>query len=133
VLNIPTKDDLPALRKGLRKRKAPNIQAGMRGSFESLGSFSVTKTADAFLIEWQIKDGTSKSSSFKDLCTDPGLELDRLELGWLIAAMFDFEAQRIMDSIGHPMEALKAASEPRQAADDWRHWAKVKAGHMSEL
>jgi hypothetical protein len=133
MLNIPTKDQLPALRKGLRKRKLPILRSGMRGSFESLGSFSVTKAADDFLIEWQIKGGTSKSSSFKDLCTDPGLELDRLELGWLIAAMFDFEAQRIMDSIGHPMEALKAASEPRQAADDWRHWAKVKSGHMTGL
>ena len=105
----------------------------MRGSFESLGSFSVTKAADSFLMEWKIKGGTSKSSSFKDLCTDTGLELDRLELGWLIAAMFDLEAQRIMDSIGHPIEAFNAASEPRKAADDWRHWAKVKAGQMSGL
>lgn len=133
MLNIPTKDDLPALRKGLRKRKTPTVHPGMRGSFDSLGAFSVSKAADTFLIEWHINGGTSKSSSFKDLCADPRVELDRLELGWLIAAMFDFEAQRIMDSIGHPMEALKAASEPRKAADDWRHWAKVKAGHMSEL
>jgi hypothetical protein len=100
----------------------------MCGSFEPLGSFSVTKAADSFLMEWKIKGGTSKSLSFKDLCTDRGLELDRLELGWLIAAMFDFEAQRIMDSIGHPIEAFNAASEPRKAANDWRHWAKVKAG-----
>ena len=133
MLNIPTKDDLPALRKGMRKRKPPNVQTGMRGSFDSLGAFSVSKVADAFLIEWHINGGTPKASSFKDLCADPSVELDRLELGWLIAAMFDFEAQRIMDSIGHPMEALKAASEPRQAADDWRHWAKVKSGHMTRL
>jgi hypothetical protein len=133
VINVPTIDQLPALRKGLRKRKAPLVRAGMRGSFESLGSFSVTKAADSFLMEWQIKGSTSKSLSFKDLCTDPELELDRLELGWLIAAMFDFEAQRIMDSIGHPIEAFNAASEPRKAADDWRHWAKVKAGQMSGL
>lgn len=130
---LPNKDQLPVLRKGLRKRKLPVVRSGMRGSFESLGSFSVTKAADSFLMEWKIKGGTSKSSSFKDLCSDPGLELDRLELGWLIAAMFDFEAQRIMDSIGHPIEAFNAASEPRKAADDWRHWAKVKAGQMSGL
>lgn len=133
MLDVPTIDQLSALRKGLRKRKAPVVRAGMRGSFESLGSFSVTKAADSFLMEWKIKGGSSKSSSFKDLCTDPELELDRLELGWLIAAMFDFEAQRIMDSIGHPIEAFNAASEPRKAADDWRHWAKVKAGQMSGL
>ena len=130
---LPNKDQLPVLRKGLRKRKLPVVRSGMRGTFESLGSFSVTKAADSFLMEWKIKGGTSKSSSFKDLCSDPGLELDRLELGWLIAAMFDFEAQRIMDSIGHPIEAFNAASEPRKAADDWRHWAKVKAGQMSGL
>jgi hypothetical protein len=133
MLDVPTIDQLSSLRKGLRKRKIPVVRSGMRGSFESLGSFSVTKAVDAFLIEWQIKGGASKSSSFKDLCTDAGLELDRLELGWLIAAMFDFEAQRIMDSIGHPIEAFNAASEPRKAADDWRHWAKVKAGQMSGL
>ena len=133
MINVPTIDQLSALRKGLRKRKAPVVRAGMRGSFESFGSFSVTKAADSFLMEWKIKGGTSKSSSFKDLCTDTGLELDRLELGWLIAAMFDLEAQRIMDSIGHPIEAFNAASEPRKAADDWRHWAKVKAGQMSGL
>lgn len=133
MINVPTIDQLSALRKGLRKRKLPVVRSGMRGSFKSLGSFSVTRAADSFLMEWKIKDGTSKSESFNDLCSDPGLELDRLELGWLIAAMFDFEAQRIMDSIGHPIEAFNAASEPRKAADDWRHWAKVKAGQMSGL
>lgn len=130
---LPDKDQLLALRKGLRKRKLPVVRSGMCGSFEQLGSFSVTKAAGSFLMEWKVKDGISKSLSFKDLCTDPGLELDRLELGWLIATMFDFEAQRIMDSIGHPFEAFNAASEPRKAADDWRHWAKVKAGQMSGL
>ena len=133
MLNIPTIDQLPALRKGLRKRKSPVVRSEMRGSFDALGSFSVSKATDDFLIEWHIKGGALKSSSFKDLCTDPGLELDRLELGWLIAAMFDYEAQHIMDSIGHPIEAFNAASEPRKAADDWRHWAKVKAGQISGL
>ena len=133
MLDIPTIDHLPALRKGLRKRKAPIVRSGMHGSFDALGSFSVSKATDDFLIEWHIKDRALKSSSFKDLCTHPGLELDRLELGWLIAAMFDFEAQRIIDSIGHPIEAFNAASEPRKAAEDWRHWAKVKAGQISGL
>ena len=133
MLNIPTIDQLPALRKGLRKRKSPVVRSGMRGSLNALGTFSVSKATDDFLIEWHIKDGALKSLSFQDLCTDPGLELDRLELGWLIAAMLDFEAQRIMDSIGHPIEAFNAASEPREAANDWRHWAKVKAGQISGL
>lgn len=133
MINVPTIDQLSTLRKGLRKRKVPVVRSVMRGSFDSLGSFSVNKDAEPFLMEWQIKGGTSKSANFKELCTDPALELDRLELGWLIAAMFDLEAQRIMDSIGHPIEAFNAASEPRKAADDWRHWAKVKAGQMSGL
>ena len=133
MLDIPTIDQLPALRKGLRRRRAPIVRSGMRGSFDALGSFSVLKATEDFLIEWRIKGGALKSSSFKDLCTDPGLELARLELGWLIAAMFDFEAKRIMDSIGHPIEAFNAASEPRKAANDWRHWAKVKAGQISGL
>lgn len=130
---LPDKDQLPVLRKGLRKRKLPVLRSGMRGAFDSLGSFSVTKETDDFVIEWQLKGNTSKSSSFNDLCVDPELELERLELGWLIAAMFDFEAQRIMDSIGHPIEAFNASSEHRKTAEDWRHWAKVKAGHMSGL
>ena len=133
MIDVPNIDELPALRKGLRKRKTPVVRPGMDGSFDSLGKFSVTKSSDTFILAWQIKGGNEKSSNFNDHCTDPGLELDRLELGWLITAMFDFEAQRIMDSIGHPIEAFNAASEPRKAADDWRHWAKVKAGQMSGL
>jgi hypothetical protein len=43
MLNVPTIDQLSALRKELRKRKAPVVRPGMSGSFESLGSFSVTK------------------------------------------------------------------------------------------
>ena len=51
MLDVPTIDQLSALRKGLRKRKAPIVRAGMRESFESFGSFSVTKAANEFIPE----------------------------------------------------------------------------------
>lgn len=131
--DLPTKEQLPTLRKGLRKRKAPVVRSGMHGSFCTVGSFSVTSMADTFVIEWCQNGHGIKSAEFRALCTDPTLELDRLELGWLISKMFDLEAKQIMDSIGHPIDAFNAAAEPRKNADDWRHWAKVKAGHMTDI
>ena len=131
--DLPTKEQLPALRKGLRKREAPTVRAGMHGSFCTVGSFSVTPMDDTFVIEWSRNGHDSKSAEFRALSTDPTLELDRLELGWLISNMFDLEVQRIMDSIGHPIDAFNAAAESRKKADVWRHWAKVKAGYMVGL
>ena len=130
---FPEKDELPALRKGLRRRKLPAIRSGMGGSCAFLGSFSITGKEDSFICEWTKTGGQKKSANFKDLCTRPDMELDRLELGWLMAELYDLQAQRIMSQVGHPLEAFRVASAPLKAEDDWRHWAIVKPGHMNGL
>lgn len=129
----PSPDQLQALRKGLRRRKVPTIRQGMRGSFDDLGAFVARQDEGGLMVEWMFKGSQKKAALFAELCSEPAREIDRLELGWLIANMFDAEAQRIMDAIGHPMEAIRESAEPRKLADDWRHWAIVKPGHMSGL
>lgn len=130
---FPEGGDLPALRKGLRRRKLPLIKSGMGGRCGFLGSFLITQKADGFYCEWQKKGGREKSASFMDLCTKPELELDRLELGWLMAELYALDAEQMMSHVGHPLEAFRVASAPLKAEEDWRHWAIVKPGHMNGL
>lgn len=130
----PTPSELPKLRKGLRKRNIPYVFNGMWASEPGLGGFRFCAEGDDFQVEWvSVTDGVnseSKFASFAQLCTDSSSELKRLELGWVIAGLCDRDAQNVMDSIGHPMDAWNAAAPQRKAADSWRHWALVPAGHF---
>ncbi len=45
-----------------------------------------------------------------------GHEFKRLEIGYLIAEFCDRDAQNVMDSIGHPIEAWNAADPQRKEA-----------------
>jgi hypothetical protein len=101
----PTPADLPALRKGLRKRSVPEVRLNMAGNAEGLGRFAVDQTSDGFLIKWQLSGEEQKEAMFAELCSSPAKELERLELGWLIAEVAGREAQRLMDAIGGPNEA----------------------------
>lgn len=38
-----------------------------------------------------------------------------------------------MDSIGHPIDRFNEAKTYRDAADEWKNWATVKAGHKLGL
>jgi hypothetical protein len=67
-----------------------------------------------FKVTWAtFTDGVKsalKFVSFDQLCNDSGHELERLEIGYLIAEFCDRDAQNVMDSIGHPIEAWNAAN-----------------------
>lgn len=130
----PTPDELPKLRKGLRKRKLPYVFNGMWTSQPGIGGAKFLADCDDFKVEWvTFTDGVcseSKFASFNQLCNDPGCEVMRLEVGWVIAELCDRDAQNVMDSIGHPMDAWNAAAPQRKVADSWRHWAIVPAGHF---
>ena len=71
-----------------------------------------------------------KFVSFDQLCNDSGHELERLEIGYLIAEFCDRDAQNVMDSISHPIEAWNAANLQRKEADSWRYLALVPTGHF---
>jgi len=133
MLSIPDANELQALRKGLRRRKLPPIAVGMKGGARGSGYFEVRGLAGDFTVHWNLEGGSAKEAHFRAMCTQPELEHQRLELGLLVCEIASVEAQRIMDSIGHPIEAFRQSDGIRQVAAAWRHWALVPPGHMLGL
>ncbi len=133
----PTPEELRALRKGQRKRKLPRIFDGMWCSEPGVGGMKVTAAGSDFHVEWVSFDGDVKSAlknaEWVSLCSDPNLELQRLEIGLVAAEILKAQGQKVMDSIGHPIDAFNEAKPYFDAADEWTHWATVKAGHMLGL
>lgn len=136
-MKLPTHGELQELRKGLRKRKLPHVFDGMWCSEPGIGGIKVTSAGSDFHIEWVSFDGSVKSAlkqaAWSSLCADPSLEMQRLEIGLVVSEILQAQGQKIMDSIGHPIDAFNEAKPYREAADEWKHWATVKAGHMLGL
>lgn len=131
----PTKDELQNLRKGLRKRKLPKVFDGLCCNEPGIGGVRVTAIGNDYEIEWvtfvdEVKL-EPKTAIWSELCSNESLELDRFEIGLTVYAILQHQANAVVDSIGHPMVALKEAEPYRKAAEVWRHWGIVKAGHMS--
>jgi hypothetical protein len=99
-----------------------------------VGGVKVTREENDYRIEWVIFDNGIKSSlkieRWSALCTNPELEMQRYEVGCVVAAVLRIQGQQVEDSVGHPLEGLKQAAPYRDAADQWQHWGIVKAGHM---
>jgi hypothetical protein len=136
-MKLPTQEELQALRKGLRKRKLPRIFDGMWCSEPGIGGVKVTAAESDFHVERVSFDGDAKSAlkhaEWVGLCSDPSLEMQRLEIGLVVSQILQSQGQKVMDSIGHPIDTLNEAKPYRDAADEWKHWATVKAGHMLGL
>jgi hypothetical protein len=136
-MKLPTQEEIRALRKGQRKRKLPRIFDGMWCSEPGIGRIKVTAAGPDFHVEWVSFDGgvTSalKHAEWGSLCSDPTLEMQRLEVGLVVSEILLAQAQKIMDSIGHPIGAFNEVKLYRDAAEEWKHWATVKAGHMLGL
>lgn len=131
----PALEELQNLRRGLRKRKLPHVFHEMWCSQPGIGGAKFIANGNDFDVEWVVVEAGKKSAlkhaSFQQLCADPNFELLRLELGWVVADICQVDAQAVMDSIGHPTEAWKAAAPQRKVAESWRHWALVPAGYMT--
>jgi hypothetical protein len=136
-MKLPTHKELQALRKGLRKRKLPRIFDGMWCSEPYIGGMKVTAAGSDFHIEWISFDGDVKSapkhSEWTSLCSDPNLEMQRLEIGMVVSEILQSQGHKVMESIGHPIDGFNEAKPYRDAAEEWKHWATVKAGHMLGL
>jgi hypothetical protein len=130
----PTNDQLSDLRQGLRKRKVPGVFNGMWCSQPGIGGARFIADGDDFKVEWVTfengQKSTSKFAGFHQLCDDPSLEMQRLEVGYVIANIQSYQGQEIANSIGDPNEAAREAKPYWNLADSWRHWALVSAGHM---
>jgi hypothetical protein len=139
---LPTLNQLKLIRKGLRKKKIPDLSMlPNKFEYEGVGKFTKKLIDSDFLIEWQTEGGEMKKSSFSHLCSDVDKELDRLEFGWMVA---DFAR---MDAINHlsKMRPIsysdfhqnqfnkQYASQQKhfqKIENVWRHWAIVPACHM---
>jgi hypothetical protein len=126
----PAPADLPAMRKGLRRRKPPLFEAGFHGRNPQLGEFRIEDSAAGLTLHWQLPDGTKGSALTAELCTDPALETARLTAGWLVANMFRLDGIHICESIGDPHETMRVMGWFGEREDRWRHWALVPPGHM---
>ena len=136
-MKLPTKEELVKLRKGLRKQKIPQVFDGMWGSEPGIGGVKFTLSGDDYQVEWvSFNDGLIsevRHVSWKSLCIDPALELQRLEIGLIFSELLQIHAQKVMDAIGGPIESIRESEPYRTAAKKWRHWAIVKAGHMNGI
>jgi len=136
-MKLTTQEELQSLGEGLRKRKLPRVFDGMWCSELGIGGMKLSGAESDFHVEWVSFDGGVKSelkrAMWSSLCSDPSLETQRLEIGLIVSAIFEAQGQKIMDSIGHPIEAYNASGPYRDAAAEWKHWALVKAGHMLGL
>jgi hypothetical protein len=136
-MKLPTSEELQALRKGLRRRKLPRVFDGMCCGEHGIGIAKFRASGSAFSVEWERFDGNQHAApthaDWESLCSDPRLEMQRLEVGMVISESLEAKGKRVMDSIGHPIAAFNEAKPYFDAADKWRHWAIVKAGHMLGL
>jgi len=136
-MKLPTQEELQKLRKGQRKRKLPPIFDGMWCSEPGIGGMKVTASGADFRVEWVSFEGGVKSalkhSNWRSLCLESDLEMMRLEIGLVVSEIMLAQGQKLMNSIGHPIDAFKAAKPYRDSAEKWRHWGIVKAGHMLGL
>jgi len=129
----PTKIEIELMRKGLRKRKLPQISTEMYGNLIGGGSFKVIGEMDGLLsVEWQVTAAGGKNEKriyrFSDLSFSPDLEKERYELGMLISKIFSEHGREIRNSIPGANEAMKESNPYFDAAEKWEHWAKVASG-----
>lgn len=136
-MNLPTTKELQTLRKDLRKRKLPRVFDGMWCSEPGIGGMKLTASEGDLQVEWVSFEGDVKSAlkhaAWSKLCTDRALEMERLEIGYVVSEILLAQAQKVQDSIGHPIAAINETKPYRDAAEEWIHWATVEAGHMLGL
>ena len=125
----PSPEDLSVLRKGLRKRKPPAFELE-RGEHKRLGKFLVTRRDGDIFIEWSINERVSRLVSLADLNLKPEHEADRLEVGWLIASMYQLDGIHNCADVADLREIMKMMQWYGRHEDAYRHWALVPAGHM---
>ena len=128
----PTDQELLEMRKGLRKRKLPEISEQMFGEAPGIGSFQVIETDYVLSIEWQVEGSSNthgkKMYTFENLSMSPDLEKERYELGMLMSTIFFEYGRQIRNSIGGHYEAMKESNPYFTEAFKWEHWAKVAPG-----
>jgi hypothetical protein len=139
---LPTLVQLKLIRKGLRKKKIPDVlRLPNEFAYDGVGKFQIENIESDFTLCWTTVGSQSKTFLFSQLCSNTDLELDRLEFGWMIA---DFARKDGINYLGnmrpksysdfHQNQFNKEFSLEKKHFQkielSWRHWAVVPAGHM---
>lgn len=123
VIPLPSAAQLPELRAKAKRLKPPQLSAGSSWSNSIVGSFSTSSSSDGVVVTWQTIDGPKRSALFATLGDNHSLEVERLELGWMIANMARLEALRMLEIIPGPNEAMAEANHFYREEERWRCWA----------
>jgi hypothetical protein len=139
---LPTLDELKLIRKGLRKKKVPDIfLLPTEFEYEDIGKFEKKSIGSDFSFSWKIINKNMKICSFSDLCLDATQELNRLEFGWMIANFAKLDGISYLSKMRpisyedyHQNQFNKQYAKQQKHFEkieaEWRHWAIVPAGHM---
>lgn len=129
---MPSIEEFAEMRKGLRKRKRPQLSTEMFGDAPGIGQFEVLDKGRNFTIKWTLESKNlitdPKVFGFDDLSNLSELENERYELGMLISTIYYEHGREIRNSIPGPREAMMASNPYFDAAEKWEHWAKVSPG-----
>ena len=129
---MPNLEEFIELRKGLRKRKRPQLSTEMFGDAPGIGCFEVLERGGDLYLQWRITVNSTQSESkcfgFDELSDLTEFELERFEVGMLISDIFKEHGREIRNSIPGPREAMIALNPYFDASEKWEHWAKVAPG-----
>jgi len=113
---IPTQAELEIHRKSRKKIKVPNFKANDFGGHAALGQFFVKLEGDLY-FEWNIVGMETKRYPFADLCERSDLEMERLELGWLIGNIYRLNKIHDLERRGVPYD--EATQNERARVSNW--------------
>jgi len=143
IPSIPTMKELRMIRKGLRKKKLPDLSLLPKEfEYEDVGKFQIKKSDSGFLFEWKTSvDQEKRECSLTKLCTEEAYEIDRLGLGWMIANFAKLDGLTYLRKLRpisyedhHQNQFNKYYTKQKlhfqKIENEWRHWAIVPAGHM---
>lgn len=139
---LPTLVQLKLIRKGLRKKKIPDVfLLPNEFAHDGIGKFQKEDMGSDCSLVWTTEDCQSKTFSFHQLCFNTDLELDRLEFGWMIADFARKDGVNYLSNMRpksysdfHQNQFNKEFAREKKhfqkIEHSWRHWAVVPAGHM---
>jgi hypothetical protein len=113
---IPSRDELTEHRTIVGKMKIPKFQANDNGGHAELGRFGVDLDGD-FYFEWNLAGKDENRYGFSDLCERPDLEMQRLELGWLIGNIYRLNKLHDLERLGVPGD--EASLKEHARLSDW--------------
>jgi hypothetical protein len=89
----------------------------------TLGQFKIFDSPNGPQIEWALPGAQPSKLSIYTLSTDPSLASEKLDIGWIIASMYELDGLHNSDEIPDPREMMKELSKYMRTAEHYQHWA----------